>query len=154
MFKYLTTFFLILILPIIDILSYFLFEYQFCHFLSAFLISYCWYNRLLFPIIPALFFIGVESFILYQSTLLMPLCVLPFVVGCLTIKNHVYSSYWYPLICVVSILLLKMTILRIALKVPLDSYTAHTVCVNIVVTWLFSLKFTMGKTRQSLMPMA
>ncbi len=135
-----------------DVWSFFIFEQQILHLLFSFLIAHACYTRSIAPLATGIFFLGIESFIMYGMFGLSLLYTLPIIIFILTVHSYFYITLLYPVLAssigiLVSILLCQGYLLGLPI---LDPYTIITIFVNLLVTITFSLKSKMGKTRQSL----
>lgn len=156
MINYFVLFLLPFFLTSIDILSYFLFEHFFCHFLLTFLIAYYWYRNATWLWWIGLFLLSIESFIIYQSVYLYLLAAIPNFLLIKALKNRVYLTPLQPVITLTIALLIDILILQgfyKGIQPPLN-YTVEAFFGNILLAMIFSLKLSGGKTRQSLMPLA
>lgn len=144
--------FFILLLSAIDILSYFFFEYQISYGLLAFLITYSWHRPLSLVSILGIFFLGIESHIMHESFIAWPLMILPITGSIALIKNYVYPAPIYP---VSTLIFASIGSLLFWQKmhqnpIPIPFYTGLTLFGTMVIVWIFSLKYKVSKTGQSL----
>lgn len=149
-------FMLMLIAYTSDIFSYFLFEYHSTYFLLAFLIAYYWYHQSHFIMASGTLLLMSESLIMNASCLDGLVLALPFFTFMYLIKHRLYCTTLVPVITFGIALLADIYIVQglfNGLITPL-LYTISTLCGNMVIVLVFSLKLSGGKTRQSLMPFA
>ncbi len=138
-----------------DILSYFLFEYHTTYFLLSFLITYYWYRQSLWILCIGLPLLAIESFIMYESSLIVLLIALPTFFFITMIRHRLYSTPLQPLVTLATFLLLDIYLIKGLLKGQTVNplYTISLLFGNMILVLVFSLKLNGGKTRQSLMPL-
>lgn len=144
-----------LILCVTDVLTYFLCEYHTTYFLLTFLIAYYWRHQSIFIMAFGTLLLASESLIIDAGCSTALISALPLFMLIHIIKPRLYSTPLAPIATVATALLVDIYLVRgfiQGLHTP-PLYTISILCGNIFIVFVFSLKLSGGKTRQSLMPL-
>ena len=148
---YLSQLFILLMLFCADVWGFFLFESNTFHLLLSFTIVQIVYFRSTSALIVALFLLSIESWIIYGIFGLSLLYAAPILILLFAFHSSLYLTLLSPIlasiICSVGSLLIQRFLIGGSISTP---YAIGTIFANIGVVTAFSLKASMGKTRQSL----
>ena len=141
-------FILVLLVCAFEICSFFFIGFSPFYFLLSLFIIHCWFFNNSIFLLYCTFFLGVESFIIYQTPFLF--LTYSIVIALLShfLKTHLYIQIWQPIATLFLVLWINTYNHSIIINNPF--YTGSIICGNLLIIGIFSLKYGGGKTRQSL----